>query len=65
MMWVWVFVGIGVAGLVMTAGYAVWLWHKATDLYSELEMLGERAGELADLLAAIDLAPVAVEPPRG
>lgn len=57
-MWVWVFVGIGVAGLAMTVGYGVWLWHKASDLFSELEMLGVRAGELADLLAAIDLAPV-------
>lgn len=59
MLWVWVFVGIGVAGLAMTVGYAVWLWHKASDLFSELEQLGVRAGELADLLASIDLAPVA------
>lgn len=65
MMWVWVFVVIGVAGLLMTLGYAVWLWHKASDLFSELEMLGVRAGELADLLAAIELAPVAGEPAAG
>ena len=53
MVWVIVFVGIGVAGLIMLISYAVWLAHKASDLFSELDMLAVRAAELADLLAQI------------
>jgi hypothetical protein len=53
MVWVLVFGGIALAGLVMVASYAVWLWHKASDLFFELEMLGRRAGELAALLEQI------------
>lgn len=32
MIWVIVFVGIGLAGLLMLISYAVWLAHKASDL---------------------------------
>ena len=53
MVWVWVFGGIALAGLVMVASYGVWLWHKASDLFSELEMLGKRAEELAALLEQV------------
>lgn len=53
MIWVFVFVGIAVAGLITVGAYALWLWHKATDLFSELEMLGRRAEELGDLAAQI------------
>ena len=53
MFWVLIFGGIALAGLIMTVSYGIWLWHKASDLFSELEMLGTRAGELADLLAQI------------
>ncbi|HEY3337658.1 MAG TPA: hypothetical protein VGK18_04080 [Propionicimonas sp.] len=53
MVWVLVFGGIALAGLVMVASYAVWLWHKASDLFSELEMLGKRAEELAALLEQV------------
>jgi hypothetical protein len=53
MIWVIVFVGIGLAGLIMLISYAVWLAHKASDLFSELDMLAVRAGELSDLLAQI------------
>ena len=53
MVWVLVFGGIALAGLVMVASYGVWLWHKATDLLSEIEMLGERASELAALLEQV------------
>ena len=53
MVWVLVFVGIALAGLVMVASYGVWLWHKASDLFSELEMLGKRAEELAALLEQV------------
>jgi hypothetical protein len=37
----------------MVASYGVWLWHKASDLFSELEMLGKRAEELAALLEQV------------
>ncbi len=59
MVWVLVFGGIALAGLAMVIGYAVWLAHKAADLFSELEMLGTRAQELAALLERIEL-PAAV-----
>jgi len=53
MVWVLIFGGIAVAGLIMVISYGVWLWHKASDLFSELEMLGTRAEELADLVSQI------------
>ncbi len=53
MVWVWVFAGIALGGLIMLVSYAVWLSHKASDLFSELEMVGKRANELADLLSQI------------
>ena len=59
MVWVLVFGGIALAGLAMVIGYAIWLAHKAADLFSELEMLGTRAKELAALLERIEL-PAAV-----
>ncbi|MGJ3509262.1 hypothetical protein [Enemella sp. A6] len=56
MMWVLIFAGIAVAGLIMTISYAIWLYHKASDLWSEIEMLGTRADELGALLE--QLAPM-------
>lgn len=53
MNWVLVFVLIALGGLVMVVSYAVWLAHLASDLFSELEMLGRRAEELAELLGQI------------
>ena len=53
MVWVLIFGGIALAGLITVASYAVWLAHKASDLFSELEMLGERATELADILGRL------------
>ena len=53
MIWVIVFVGIGLAGLIMLISYAIWLAHKASDLFSEIDMMAVRAGELADLLGQI------------
>lgn len=57
MIWVLVFGLIALAGLIMLVSYAVWLAHKAADLFSELEMLGRRAEELADLLSQIEPTP--------
>ena len=44
MVWVIVFVGIALAGLIMCICYAVWLAHKAADVWSEVDMLALRAG---------------------
>jgi hypothetical protein len=51
--WVIVFVGIGLAGLIMLISYAVWLAHKTSDVFSELEVLAVRADKLAQLLSQI------------
>lgn len=59
MNWVLIFGGIAVGGLIMLVSYAVWLWHKASDLFSELEMLGQRGEELSDLLSQIQPVPPA------
>lgn len=53
MIWVLVFGLIALAGLITLISYAVWLWHKASDLFSELEMLARRLEELGELLAKI------------
>ncbi|MDO4784467.1 MAG: hypothetical protein Q3997_05215 [Propionibacteriaceae bacterium] len=53
MTWFLIFAGIGLIGLVMVASYAVWLWHKAGDLFSELGMLARRAEELGDLMSLV------------
>ena len=50
MIWVIVFLGIALAGLVMCICYAVWLAHKAADVWSEVDMLAVRATEFADLV---------------
>jgi hypothetical protein len=55
MVWVLIFGGIALAGLVTVAAYAVWLAHKASDLFSELQMLGKRAEELATLVSQVQL----------
>lgn len=55
MMWVLIFAGIALAGLITVVAYAVWLAHKASDLFSELKMLGKRAEELADLVSQVQL----------
>jgi hypothetical protein len=54
MIWVLIFGLIALAGLITVISYGVWLWHKASDLFSELEMLGKRLEELGDLLAKIE-----------
>lgn len=55
MIWVIVFGGIALAGLVMLISYAVWLAHKAADVWSEVDMLAQRADQLAQLLAQIEV----------
>jgi len=53
MNWILLFGLIALGGLIMVVSYGIWLWHKASDLFSELEMLGERATELADVLGRL------------
>ncbi len=54
MVWVFVFGGIALAGVVMLVCYGVWLAHKAADVLSEVSVVGDRLGQLADLLAQIE-----------
>lgn len=60
MIWVLVFAGIALLGLVGLVAYAVWLWHKAEDVLSEVEMVGRQAEEILGLLD--DIGPL--EPGR-
>ena len=54
-LWVLLFGAIALGGLIVMISYAVWLWHKASDLFSELQMLGKRAEELAALVSQVQL----------
>jgi len=56
------FVGIALAGRVMRLSDAVWLAHKASDVWSEVDMLAVRANELADLVAQIQVPERAFQP---
>ena len=57
--WVLVFGGIALVGLVMLISYGVWLAHKAGDVLSEIQVLADRADQLADLLSQISPPDVA------
>jgi hypothetical protein len=52
-LWVLIFAGIALAGLVMVVCYVVWLAHKASDVMSELGVLARQGGQLADLVGDI------------
>jgi hypothetical protein len=62
MVWVIVFASIALAGVVMLICYAVWLAHKASDVWSEVDMLAVRADELAQLVGQIQVPDRAVQP---
>ena len=64
MVWVIVFVGIALAGLVMVICYAVWLAHKASDVWSEVSMLADRADELAQLVGQVRVPEHTFQPDR-
>ena len=53
MTWVMIFAGIALAGLIMVVSYVMWLAHKASDVMSEVGVLGDRAGQLTDLVSQI------------
>jgi hypothetical protein len=52
--WVLVFGGIALAGLVMLVCYAVWLIHKASDVTSEVRVLLSRGDQLAAIVGQIE-----------
>jgi hypothetical protein len=51
--WVLIFLAIALGGVVMVSCYAVWLAHKTSDVLSELTVLADRAGQLAELAGEI------------
>jgi hypothetical protein len=60
-LWVVIMVAIAVAGLAMVVGYARWLWHKASDVMSEVAVVSDRLGQLGTLLAQVQpLSPTRV-----
>ncbi len=52
--WAWIFTGIALGGIIMLVSYAIWLWHKASDLMFELRRLGAQSEEIARLLGQIE-----------
>lgn len=54
MFWFFLFLSIALAGIAVAVMYAVWLWHKVSDLWSELKMLGARGEELTELMGKIE-----------
>ncbi len=54
MLWVLIFSLIALAGLIGMVMYGVWLWHKVSDLWSELAMLSRRGEEFAELVGQIE-----------
>lgn len=55
MLWVLVFGGIAVVGLVVLVSYGIWLAHKTADVLSEVTVVMERLGAFGDLAAQIEL----------
>jgi hypothetical protein len=63
-LWVVLFLVLAVAALVVLVCYAVWLAHKTADVLSEVGVLADQAGQLADLLGEIG-APGTTTGPTG
>lgn len=61
MLWVVLVLVLALGALGVLVGYAVWLAHKTADVLSEVGQLGERAAELGELLAQVQVP----EPGRG
>jgi hypothetical protein len=59
--WVLVFGGIALVGLLVLISYGVWLAHKAADVMSELAVLADRTDQLAALLSQIQSPPPSAE----
>ncbi len=54
MVWVIVLVVIAVLGVAMVVGYAIWLAHKASDVFGELKVVGDRLGQLSEILGRLE-----------
>ncbi len=55
MLWVLLFVVIAVGGLLVLGRLALGVWRRAQGLLREVEVVAGRAGELADLLAQVEV----------
>ena len=55
MLWVVLVLVLALGALAVLVGYAVWLAHKTADVLSELGQLGQRAAELGELLAQVQV----------
>ena len=62
MIWVLIFGGIALCGLIMVLGYAVWLFHKASDVMSEVRVLLDRGEQLGAILGEIELPQMVALP---
>lgn len=56
MWWVLLFLAIALAGLAVLAWVGLRLWRSARGLLDEVGVMADRAGELADLLAQVEVA---------
>jgi len=63
-MWVWILVAIGVAMIASLVLWAIWLAHKAGDVYHQLADLGSKVGKLAEQVERLDLSPLDQPTPR-
>ena len=55
MVWVLLFGGLALAGLVILVCYAVWLIHKASDVMSEVRVLLNRGDQLAAIVGEVEV----------
>ena len=53
MLWVVLVLVLGLAALVVLVCHVVWLAHKTADVLSEVGVLTDQAGQLADLLGQV------------
>jgi len=60
--WVLIFGGIALAGLIMVISYAVWLFHKASDVMSEIRVLLNRGEQLGAILGEIEVPQIVAVP---
>jgi len=55
--WVILCLSIAVAALLSATCYAVWLAHKTSDVWSEVNVLVDAVGRLGDLVSTIKVPP--------
>lgn len=61
MIWVLVFGGIAVVGLIMVVSYAIWLAHKASDVFAEVKVVGARAEQFVQITSGIEVPQGALD----